>query len=136
MPELADIFRACGPEYMVKYGQRMLPNHKRAIRDIVRCRTEVLGGQCYYCKPCDDYRYSYHSCKNRSCIKCGNDEATRWLAAQTALLLPVQYFMVTSTLPEDLRPLARSNQKLIYGLLAPDCRSYPKARPRPRVGRG
>lgn len=117
MAEMADIFRACGQAYWVKYGKKMLPSHKRAMRDIVRCRTEALGGRCYRCEPCDDYRYSYHSCKNRSCPKCGNDDATRWLAAQKALLLPVRYFLVTSTLPAELRPVARSNQKLIYGLL-------------------
>ncbi|MFB3078410.1 MAG: transposase, partial [Lysobacterales bacterium] len=117
MPELADIFRASAPEYMAKYGERMLPSHKRAITDIILCRTQPLGGKVFRCNPCDEYRYSYHSCKNRSCPKCGNDDATRWLAVQTALLLPVQYFMVTSTLPKELRRVARSNQKLIYGLL-------------------
>jgi uncharacterized protein (UPF0212 family) len=117
MPEMADILRDSAPEYMVKYGDRMLPSHKRAITDIILCRTRPLGGKTYYCEPCEEYRYSYHSCKNRSCPKCGNDDATRWLAAQTALLLPVQYFMVTSTLPQELRRVARSNQKLIYGLL-------------------
>lgn len=117
MPEMADILRRCAPGYLAKYGQRMLPSHKRAINDIMLCRTRPLGGKVYRCEPCDEYRYSYHSCGNRSCPKCGNDDATRWLAAQHALLLPVQYFMVTSTLLEELRPVARSNQKLIYGLL-------------------
>jgi hypothetical protein len=117
MAEMADIFGACGQVYWDKYGPRMLPSHKRAMCDIVRCRTEALGGHCYHCEPCDDYRYTYHSCKNRNCPKCGNDDATKWLVAQSALLLPVQYFMVTSTLPKELRRLARSNQKLIYGLL-------------------
>jgi len=117
MPELADICRACGPAYLAKYGERMLTSHKRAISDITLCRTKPLGGKVYQCEPCDEVRYSYHSCKNRSCPKCGNDDATKWLAAQNALLLPVQYFMVTSTLPEELRRVARSNQKLIYGLL-------------------
>ena len=117
MPELADIFRAAAPGYLAKYGKDILPSHKRAIDDIILCRTRPLGGTTYYCEPCDQFRYSYHSCKNRACTKCGNDDATRWLAAQNALLLPVPYFLVTSTLPAALRPLARSNQRLIYGLL-------------------
>lgn len=117
MPELADIFRACAPEYLAKYGQRMLPSHKRAVADILLCRTQPMGGKVYRCEPCEQYRYSYHSCKNRSCPKCGNDDATKWLTAQSALLLPVPYFLLTSTLPAELRPVARSNQKLIYGLL-------------------
>ena len=117
MPEMADILRAASSEYLAKYGQRMLPSHKRAIEDIILCRTRPLGGKVFRCNPCDEYRYSYHSCKNRSCPKCGNDDASKWLAAQTTLLLPVQYFLVTSTLPRELRRVARSNQKLIYGLL-------------------
>ena len=44
MAEMADIFRACGQAYWDKYGENMLPNHKRAMCDIVRCRTEALGG--------------------------------------------------------------------------------------------
>ena len=117
MTEMADILRARGPHYMASYGHRMPPSHKRAIEDITLCRTPPMGGNVYWCNPCNDYRYSYHSCKNRNCPKCGNDDATRWLAAQQALLLPVPYFLVTSTLPQQLRPLARSNQKLFYGLL-------------------
>jgi len=117
MPKLADIFRAAAPEYLAKHGQRMLPSHKRAIEDIILCRTPAMGGRVFRCEPCEVYRYSYHSCKNRSCPKCGNDDATKWLTAQSALLLPVPYFLVTSTLPAELRPVARSNQKLIYGLL-------------------
>jgi len=116
MPELADIFRAASPDYLAKYGERMLPSHKRAIADILLCRTRALGGKTYFCNSCDVYRYSYHSCKNRSCPKCGNDDATRWIAAQNALLLPVPYFLVTVTLPAELRPLARKNQKLVYSL--------------------
>ena len=117
MPELADIFRVCGAPYREKYRQNMLPSHKRAMQDIIDCRTEVMGGQVYLCKKCDDYRYSYHSCKNRSCPKCGNETTTAWLARQSHLLLPVQHFLVTATLPSELRPAARSHQRLVYGLL-------------------
>lgn len=115
--ELADIFRQYRPAYLEKYGERMLPSHKRAMQDIIDCRTEELGGQVYFCQPCDDYRYSYHSCKNRNCNKCGNDQATEWLKQQRHRLLPVTHFLVTFTLHDHLRQLARSNQKIIYHLL-------------------
>jgi ribosomal protein S27AE len=117
MLEVAEIFRLHGPEYRAKFGDRMLPSHRRAMQDIVQCRTAALGGKVYLCEPCHELRYSYHSCKNRHCPKCGNDQANEWLAAQQRLLLPVNYFLVTFTLPQELRPLARSNQKLIYNLL-------------------
>lgn len=117
MLEVADIFRWHGPDYRAKFSTRMLPSHLRAMQDIEQCRTDALGGQVYYCAQCDEQRYSYHSCKNRHCPKCQNEQANEWLEAQKSLLLPVPYFMVTFTLPAELRPLARSNQKTIYHLL-------------------
>jgi hypothetical protein len=117
MLEVADIFRLHGPQYRAKFGARMLPSHRRAMQDIEQCRTEAFGGQVYFCQQCQEQRFSYHSCKNRHCPKCQNQQANQWLAEQRSLLLPVPYFMVTFTLPAELRPLARSKQKLLYHLL-------------------
>ncbi len=117
MLEVADIFRLHGPEYRTKFSGRMLPSHRRAMQDIETCRTESLGGQLYFCKQCQAQRYSYHSCKNRHCPKCQNEQANEWLQEQKALLLPTHHFLVTFTLPAELRPLARSHQKTIYNLL-------------------
>jgi hypothetical protein len=117
MVELADIFRRHGPEYRAKFKDRLLPSHLAAMRAIEDCRTEALGGHVYQCPACGDLEYSYHSCKNRHCPKCQNDAATQWLEKQRELLLPVPYFLVTFTLPAELRPVARSHQALIYNLL-------------------
>jgi putative transposase/transposase-like zinc-binding protein len=117
MLEVADIFRLHGPAYREKFGNRMLPSHRRAMQDIETCRTETLGGQLYYCAQCDQQRYSYHSCKNRHCPKCQNEQANEWLQQQKDLLLPTHHFLVTFTLPAELRALARSHQKTIYNLL-------------------
>jgi hypothetical protein len=117
MLEVADIFRLHGPQYRAQFGARMLPSHLRAMQDIETCRTATLGGQLYYCAHCDEQRYSYHSCRNRHCPKCQNEQANEWLQAQQSLLLPIPHFLVTFTLPEELRALARSNQKTIYNLL-------------------
>jgi ribosomal protein L37AE/L43A len=115
--EIADIFRLHGPDYREKYGARMLPSHRKAMADIERCRTEGLGGQLYSCAHCGDSPYRYPSCKNRHCPKCQNDQAAAWLENQKRLLLPVPHFMVTFTLPEELRALARSHQQTLYNLL-------------------
>ena len=117
MLEVAQIFRLHGPQYREKFGDRMLPSHHRAMQDIETCRTESLGGQVYYCDNCKEQRYSYHSCKNRHCPKCGNEQANAWLDLQQNLLLLIPYFLVTFTLPQELRAVARSNQKTIYNLL-------------------
>jgi hypothetical protein len=115
--ELADIFRQYGPAYRQKYAARLLPSHYQAMRAIEHCRTEALGGQVFACPACGEVRYSYHSCRNRSCPKCQQQQTQAWLEVQKGLLLAVPYFFLTFTLPSELRPLARSNQKLIYNLL-------------------
>ncbi len=117
MVEVAEIFRLHGPAYREKFSDRLLPSHRRAMQDIEQCRTATRGGQVYFCQQCQQQRYSYHSCKNRHCPKCGNEQATAWLQAQHHLLLPTHYFLVTFTLPAELRAIARSHQKLIYNLL-------------------
>jgi Putative transposase/Transposase zinc-binding domain len=115
--EVADILRLHGADYRTKFGQQLLPSHRRAMQDIEQCRTASLGGQLYYCPQCDEQRYSYHSCQNRHCPKCQNEQANQWLEEQKSLLLPVPYFMVTFTLPAELRAVARSKQKTIYHVL-------------------
>ena len=65
--------------------------------------SNLLGGQVYKCNSCSHYHYSFHSCGNRSCNNCQNNNADDWLANNNNLLLPVNYFMVTFTLPEELR---------------------------------
>lgn len=117
MPELADIFRLHGPRYLVTYREKILPSHRRAIQDISSCRTEAFGGHLYRCPACRQDHYRYHSCKNRHCPKCQNDQVDRWIDRQQHALLPVTYFMATFTLPAGLRRLARHKQRLIYHFL-------------------
>ena len=117
MVELADVFRRYGSVYRQKYETRMLPSHRKAMRAIEQCRTEVLGGQIYYCEHCEEFQYSYHSCRNRHCPKCQWDAGEQWLVRQQKMLLPAPYFMLTFTLTDELRRVARSHQKCIYNLL-------------------
>ena len=85
------------------------PHTAAPCRTLKPAAPPALGGQLYYCAQCDEQRYSYHSCKNRHCPKCQNEQANDWLAAQQSLLLPVTHFLVTFTLPAELRA-ARSQQ--------------------------
>ena len=115
--ELADIFRQYAPAYRQKYAAQLLPSHHQAMRAIEHCRTQVLGGQVFACPACGEVRYSYHSCRNRHCPKCQHQQTQDWLETQQGLLLNAPYFLLTFTLPAELRQIASSNQKLIYNLL-------------------
>ena len=86
------------------------------MRAIEHCRTEVLGGLVYRCAACGETCYSYHSCRSRHCPKCQDEQTEEWLTLQQQLLLPTPYFLLTFTLPSELRDLAYRHQKLIYNL--------------------
>ena len=117
MPEVADIFRLYGARYLERFGQAMLPSHRRALRDLCNCRTAALGGQLFVCDHCGREHYVYHSCRNRACPKCHGKDTDDWLAARRQELLPVPYFHVVFTLPQELRELVRQHQKTLYPIL-------------------
>jgi hypothetical protein len=114
---IADIFRKEGGAYRERFGSRMLPSHLRAMRDIVQCRTPALGGHLYLCTDCQKTEYAYHSCRSRHCPTCQGDRSPIWAEAQKQRCLPGDYFLLTFTMPESLRALARSHQREVYDLL-------------------
>jgi hypothetical protein len=117
MLELADIFRVAGPPYRATHAGRLLPSHVRAMDDIVRCRTAALGGCVYQCDACGTQEYAYHSCRNRHCPKCQADRAQAWLTGVRARMLPCDHYLLTFTLPQPLRAVARAHQKPVYAAL-------------------
>ena len=117
MTTLGAIFRRYGPQYRARYGHHMSADQHVAMHATLHCRTEALGGHVYACPSCQVMRYSYHSCRNRHCPTGQQDATQAWLAEQHALLLPVPYFLVTFTLPSELRALARQQPETLYPLL-------------------
>jgi hypothetical protein len=117
MPELAEVFRTFGPAYLERFGERMPPSHRRALSDLVACRTEVMGGHLAQCDHCGHQHYSYHSCCNRNCPKCRSNDTSVWLEKRRSELLPTSYFHLVFTLPEALREPVRRNQKILLGIL-------------------
>lgn len=87
------------------------------MRAIERCRTAALGGHVEQCDACGHQRISYNSCRNRHCPKCQSLAKARWLEARLSDLLPVEYFHVVFTLPEQLAALALQNKRVVYNLL-------------------
>jgi hypothetical protein len=114
MTTLGEIVRQHGAAYRAQYGEQLLPSQQAALQAIEQCRTAALGGHVYACPACGARRYSYHSCRNRHCPTCQHDSAQTWLARQQELLLPVPYFLVTFTLPSELRAVAYCHQRTLY----------------------
>jgi len=115
--KLAAIIRQYLPLLKARYKKRLLPSHLNAIDAMLRCRTEAAGEMRLACSDCPEQRDYPLSCGHRSCPKCQNHETSGWLARQQAKLLPVEYFLVTFTLPRELRSLAWRHQRQFYALL-------------------
>jgi len=113
--EVGHIFRMHGPAYRQAHGMPL--RQLRAMRAIEVCRTAELGGHVDECDHCGLLRISYNSCRNRHCPKCQYLDQERWLVARKKDLLPIGYFHLVFTLPEEVKPLALRNQKLVYNLL-------------------
>jgi hypothetical protein len=115
--EVADVFRGYGTGYLEKFGKKMLSSHRRAFKDILRCRRPAMGGHVFECNHCGKLQYSYHSCRNRSCPKCHKSDTQTWLQGRQKELLPVPYYHVIFTLPHELRAFVRRHQQEVYGIL-------------------
>jgi hypothetical protein len=113
--EVAHIFRLYGEAF--RQNHRLCRVQLQAMRAIEDCRTAVLGGHLYRCEECGFEKNVYNSCRNRHCPKCQSLEKERWLAKRRNELLPVPYFHVIFTLPEELNVLALGNPEVIYDLL-------------------
>jgi hypothetical protein len=113
--ELADIFRQDSAAYRASH--RTTYGQERVIDAIVNCRTAALGGHIEQCSQCAYTRISYNSCRNRHCPKCQSLARTKWVEARQAELLPVEYFHVVFTLPEQIARIAYSNRKVVYNIL-------------------
>ncbi len=100
-----------------QYRSKITRQIRRAIDAVLDCHSERYGQMLLQCSPCDQRQSHYHSCGHRSCHRCQNHDTTQWLERQTQTLLPVEYFMVTFTLPYQLRALTRCHQKALYSIL-------------------
>jgi len=113
MLQLAEILRRHWPDYQARFGSKIPASHRKAVAAILACRTPARGGQLYRCA-CGQFEFAYHSCGHRACPQCGQDDATAWVERQQTRLLPVPYFLVTFTVPEELRAIIRSHQRILY----------------------
>ena len=115
--EVADIFRRYGAAYRQQHAGSLSRGQRRVMSAIELCRTAALGGHLEQCDSCGHQRPAYHSCRNRHCPKCQSLARAKWLQDRQAELLPVEYFHVVFTVPEEIAALAYQNKEVVYGIL-------------------
>jgi hypothetical protein len=116
-PTIGQIFRQYGPAYRDKYADRMSYEQLQVMSSLERCRTGELGGALYRCEVCAKYHATPRSCGNRHCPQCQGHKAKQWLDKQLEKLLPCPYFLITFTIPKELRRFVRAHRRECYQAL-------------------
>jgi Putative transposase/Transposase zinc-binding domain len=114
---MADIFRQAGLAYRQQHADALSRGQRCVMSAIERCRTAALGGHIEQCDACGHERIAFNSCRNRHCPKCQSLVRAQWLADRQAELIPVEYFHVVFTLPEEVATIAYQNKAVVYDLL-------------------
>jgi len=115
--EMASIINQYYDAFINRYADTALPGHLKAMNAIRSCRTPDSGELYVRCTECNHAEWRPLSCGHRSCPQCQNHEASQWIDRQQGKLLPVPYFMVTFTLPYELRSLSWHHQKVVFSIL-------------------
>jgi hypothetical protein len=115
-PTVGGIARAHGEAF--KRQHALTEAQRKVLRAISACRTPVLGGRVDVCSKCGDEKAVFHSCRNRHCPACQSLSQARWMERRLARLLPIDYFHVVFTVPDDLlAALAQRNRELFFDAL-------------------
>jgi len=116
---LASVISQFKDRFLNQYKNVVLPGHIRALQAMARCRQEHGPHMLAQCseQQCGRLTYIPHSCGHRNCPHCQNHESQQWIDKQLGKLLPSTYFLITFTLPYQIRELAWRNQRTIYSLM-------------------
>jgi hypothetical protein len=117
MIKLADLIAQFEPELLQRHGPRLLPSHRQALAALKICRTRFAPHMLAACISCHTQASLPHSCGHRACPHCQHFESEEWLQRQLKALVPATYFLVTFTLPAQLRRLAWAHQRVVYEAL-------------------
>jgi len=98
------------PQFL-QSNPRLSPEQRRALWAITHCRTAALGGEVFVCKRCGRQHFAFHSCNHKACPQCGRAAIAHWVQRELRKLVKAPYFLVTFTLPAQLR-------RLFFGLRA------------------
>ena len=115
MVSLGQILRAVGDAFL--RTRRTTPFQRKALLAIQRCRTSLMGSVYTVCDSCGAEHLVFRSCRNRHCPSCQVNARDQWLEARERELLPVPYFHVVFTVPENLNDLALYCPEVFYAAL-------------------
>jgi hypothetical protein len=115
--ELSTLCERYRARYVARYSQHTSEAQWSALNALQGCHTEQYGTLNLVCQECSEQHIRYRSCGHRFCNQCQQHTTQTWLHRQSAKLLPVDYYLVTFTLPYELRALAKAHSTTMLALL-------------------
>jgi len=114
---LSSIIQTFEAEFLATYQNALLPSQRKALTALKLCRTTQSPVMLAQCDGCEKQIFIPHSCGHRNCPHCQHHESQQWLERQLQKQVPAEYFLLTFTLPAELRPLAWQHQRTLYDLM-------------------
>jgi hypothetical protein len=114
---LSSIIQTFEADFLAAFQSRLLPSQRQALAAMKQCRTTQSPVLLAQCDGCDKRRFIPHSCGHRHCPHCQQHESQQWLDRQLQKQVPAAYFLLTFTLPKELRALAWQQQRELYTLM-------------------
>ena len=118
--KMSDVLLKWWPAYLVKHGAETTEHQRKIMWALRACRTGELGQVLYKCDDCGEKHLLDCSCGNRHCPTCQGDKILKWSKRQEAKLLPGSTFLITFTIPQELRSLILYLQDKAYTVMF-DC---------------
>ena len=117
MITLSSLITLFETDFLKAYQKQILPSQLKALSALKICRTQLSPVMQVNCSGCEHQTFVPHSCGHRNCPHCQHHESQQWIERQVQKQVPARYFMVTFTLPAQLRNLAWYHQKQIYRVM-------------------
>lgn len=114
---IKEIFQTYGGGYLARFADDMPSIHRQVIHAIASCRTPSAGTTVFQCDQCGSHHSTPCSCGNRHCPTCQGHKTLQWLHKSTDRLVPGHHFMLTFTIPQEIRRFIRSHQRMAYAAL-------------------
>jgi hypothetical protein len=114
---VADLYQRYRERFHVKHGKHTTEAQWSALNAVMGCHTPQYGSLSLTCQDCAGQQCRFRSCGHRFCNQCQQHSTQQWLDRQTQKLLPVDYYLVTFTLPYELRALTQAHGSTILPLL-------------------
>lgn len=101
-------------EFNQLYEGQITATMRQAIHAMLSCRSNTQRVSQWACHHCTHTAEFPLSCGHRHCPQCQHNTTQDWLLKQQTKLLPVDYYMITFTVPYELRATVKHQPERVY----------------------